>query len=247
MTRIKQELEGELGYATISLLGDELSELRNLIRSQWLNRIRAIAPGHSDEFDDLPMSRYHEYANLIDHKYAWPKLNRILPPKAVIQIRNLPFIRHLEEEFGSFVVSDEENLGWENMYWRLVRPDSESDVGPMHADKWFWDLGHGVTPPDVKRVKVWIAIFCEKGRAGFRLVPGSHRKEWPHHGEYRDGFTKPQIDVPDDQLDISMFDSAPGDAIIFNDQLLHGGAVGGALSRVSLEFTLFVNKDRYFY
>jgi len=193
------------------------------------------------------MDRYHELSCLIDHKNAWPKLHRILEPNAVREIRKLPAMAKIEQEFGRFTISDEENLGWENIYWRLVRPNSASDVGPMHADRWFWDLGHGITPPNTKRVKVWIAIFCEKGQAGFRLVPGSHRKEWPHHGEHRDGFVKPQIDVSDDQLDIKMFDSEPGDAIVFNDQLLHGGAIGGALSRVSLEFTLFVQNDRYYH
>lgn len=247
MSTIKLELESDLGYAKISFGIDELETLRNLIRIQWLSRIREVAPAQVGHFAELPMNRYHEKACLIDHKKAWPKLNRVLTPDAVVALRRLPTIGRLEREFGAFSISDEENLGWENIYWRLVRPDSTSDVGPMHADRWFWDLGHGVTPPDTKRVKVWIAIFCERGYAGFRLVPGSHRNEWPHHGEHRDGFVKPQIDVADDLLNIRMFDSAPGDAIVFNDQLLHGGAIGGSLSRVSLEFTLFVNKDRYFH
>jgi hypothetical protein len=246
MNSIRKALEGECGYAKLTFAPADLEVLRSLIREQWLRRISDIAPDQVKRFEALPIDRYHELAGLIDHRAAWPKLRRILEQPAVDKIRQLPTFRKLVDEFGEFTISDEENLGRENIYWRLVRPDSPSDVGPMHADQWFWALGHGSTPDNVQRVKIWIAIYCESGKSGFRLVSGSHRQDWPYHGEFRDGFTKPVIDVRDDQLDIRMFDSEPGDAIVFHDRLLHGGAVGGDLSRVSLEFTMFVKNDRYF-
>jgi ectoine hydroxylase-related dioxygenase (phytanoyl-CoA dioxygenase family) len=45
-----------------------------------------------------------------------------------------------------------------------------------------------------------------------------------------------------EELNVVIFNSHPGEAIIFNDQLLHGGAVGQNETRVSLEFTMFVKK-----
>lgn len=246
MNSIRNALEGERGYAKLTFSPAELEVLRSLIREQWLQRINDIAPDQVERFEALPMNRYHELAGLIDHRAAWPKLSRILEQPAVEKIRQLPTFRKLVDEFGEFTISDEENLGRENIYWRIVRPDSPSDVGPMHADQWFWALGHGSTPNNIQRVKIWIAVYCEAGKSGFRLVTGSHRQEYPYRGEFRGGFTKPVIDVKDDQLDVRMFDSQPGDAIVFHDRLLHGGALGGSLSRVSLEFTMFVKNDRYF-
>lgn len=246
MTSIKKALEGESGYAKLTFFPADLKVLRDLIREQWLSRISDIAPAQVKRFEALPMDRYHELADVIDHRTAWPKLSRILQQPAVDKIRQLATFSKLVEEFGDFTISDEENLGRENIYWRLVRPDSPSDVGPIHADQWFWALGHGSVPANVQRVKIWIAIYCESGRSGFRLVPGSHRQEWPYHSVFRDGLSKPVIDIEDDELDIQIFDSRPGDAIVFHDKLLHGGAVGGSLSRVSLEFTLFSSNDRYF-
>lgn len=240
---IKDALDGNDGFKKIKFSSVELGVLRTLIREQWINRIREIAADQVGQFEVCPMDSYHKLVNLIDHRSAWPKLERILPQHAVDQIRQLPTFQKLAEEFGGFMISDEENLGRENIYWRLVRPDSPSDVGPMHADQWFWDLGHGKTPDHMHRVKVWIAIYCEPGKSGFRMVPGSHLRNWPYHGEFRDGLTKPVIDIADDQLDIQIFDSKPGDAIVFNDKLLHGGAVGGNTSRVSLEFTMFVKNS----
>lgn len=237
---IKAALEGSDGYAKIAFSSIELDILRTLIREQWLNRIQVIAAEHSEQFEACSIDSYHKLAHLINHRTAWPKLERILSQSAVDQFRQLPTFKKLVDEFGEFKISDEENLARENIYWRLVRPDSPSDVGPIHADQWFWDLGHGKTPKGFHRVKVWIAIYCEPGKSGFRLVPGSHLQDWPYHGEFKDGLLKPVIDVPDNDLDIEIFDSKPGEAIVFNDKLLHGGAIGGNSSRVSLEFTMFV-------
>jgi len=92
----------------------------------------------------------------------------------------------------------------------------------------------------VKRIKVWIAIYCERGKGGFRFVRGSHLKEWPYRGEVRDGIMKPEFDVPATALDLEIFESDPGSGIIFHDKLLHGGIVGGCKTRVSIEFTMFV-------
>jgi len=246
VSSLRLALEGDLGYAKIVFSSSDLEVISNHVREQWLCRIRVIAPDKVKLFETIPMDRYHEIASLIDHRSAWPKIERCLEEAAVNQIRQLPTFMKLTEEFGDFTIGDEEGLGRENIYWRLVRPDSYSDVGPLHADKWFWDLGHGITPDNMQRVKVWLAIHCESGISGFRLVPGSHRKEYPYRGELRDGIVKPIICLADHHLDIRMFDSKSGDAIVFNDRLLHGGAVGGSRSRVSIEFTMFVDRDRYF-
>ena len=112
---------------------------------------------------------------------------------------------------------------------------------PLHADAWFWELGHGATPAGAARVKVWLAIVTEPGLSGLRIVSGSHRREWRFHGEHRHGFVKPQIDEDENELNPQLVPMSPGDAIVFNDRLLHGGAVNqGQKTRVSLEFTMFV-------
>ena len=247
MTQIKTELQGAAGYMTgLHFQPEELAQVQSLIRDQWLQRISEASPQVAGNFEAVGMSRYHEVCDLVDHKSLWPKSQRILEPQAVAKIRQTSLIQALEKEFGAFEISDEENVGYEEMYWRLVRPDNATDVGPLHADEWFWSLGHGVTPPNTQRVKVWIAICCDPGKNGFRFVPGSHQKQWRYHGDMRDGFVKPMIDEDEKTLNAVIFDSRPGDAIVFNDRLLHGGAIGGTSTRVSLEFTMFVKDKNYF-
>jgi len=247
MDEIKSALEGPPGYLTgLSFRPEELALVRERIRAQWLERIGEVSPEARAKFEQLPMNRYHELCHLVDHKALWPKPRRILRPEVVEEIRATSLLKTFEGEFGSFVISDEEDLGYEEMYWRLVRPNSASDVGPLHADAWFWELGHGLAPGGHQRVKVWISIYCETGKNGLRFVPGSHKRSWRYHGEHRDGFVKPVFDEEEKDLDIHMFDSQAGDAIVFHDRLLHGGAPGGGTTRVSLEFTMFVRNERYF-
>lgn len=247
MEKIKKLLEGDPGYMIgLRFQPDELAMVRGLIKAQWLERIAAASPQAVGTFEPMEMDRYHEVCHLVDHKGLWPKSNRILSREAVGAIRGTSLIRALEEEFGHFTISDEEEVGHEEMYWRLVRPDSPSDVGPLHADKWFWDLGHGKTPAGHQRVKVWISIYSDTGKNGFKYVEGSHKRDWRYHGVHRDGIVKPQIDEDESSLNAVIFNSRPGDAIVFHDRLLHGGAPGGSSTRVSLEFTMFVKDENYF-
>ncbi len=245
---IKTALEMECGYLTgLHFRPDELAQIRALITTSWLQNIGNVAsPETVKQFESVGINHYHELCHLLDHGSMWPKVRRILGPDAVAEIRQMSLIRVLEEEFGYFEISDEDNVGHEEIYWRLVRPNSPTDIGPLHADAWFWDLGHGTTPPGCQRVKVWIAIYCDPGQDGFRFVPGSHKREYPYHGEYKHGTAKPQIDISDDKLDIVIFNSQPGEAIVFHDRLLHGGVLGRANTRVSLEFTMFVKNENYF-
>lgn len=243
-TRLRESLEGKAGFATgLRLEKEELARVRNLIKNQWRNRISQVVPEQTEAFADRGLDRYHELSHLLDHGSIWPKRERILPAAAVSEIRQMSIVKQLESELGEFTISDEEEVGYEEIYWRLVRPNASKDVGPVHADGWFWDLGHGITPTDKQRVKVWIAIYCEPGMSGLRIVPGSHLEDWPYHGEMRGGIVKPQIDFKEEDVPLELFNSQPGEAIVFHDRLLHGGAVTrGDRTRVSIEFTMFVDK-----
>ena len=247
MMNIKQALEGPEGFSTDArLTPGELGIVRGLIRSQWLKRIEESGEGRSKIFDNLEMDRYHEQCHILDHRTMWPKSKRILCADAVKAIRETSLMKTLEVEFGSFVISGEDGIEKEEIYWRLVRPDNPTDIGPLHADQWFWDLGHGKTPAGPQRVKVWVSIYSEMGQNGFKYVRGSHKRGWRYHGVTKDGMTKPQIDEDESALDAEIFMSEPGQAIVFHDKLLHGGEPGGSTTRVSLEFTIFVKDENYF-
>jgi len=244
---IIENLYGKKGFFDeLSISQKDLETIRELILSQFRIVLSMNYPELDSEIMALQIQDYHEFEQKhqsINHSILWPKVNRIFSYDSKEIFRNLDFFQYLEAQLGAIQITNEEEIHDEEVYWRLARPTG-NDVGPMHADRWFWDLGHGKTKNNVERIKIWIAIFNEAGESGLRYVPGSHTKEWPYIGQERDGFIKPMIEISDDELEIEKFFSSPGDAFIFNDKLLHGGFTGGSRSRVSIECTLTIPKDR---
>lgn len=242
---MREMLDGELGFVTgVKFEKQELEKVRTIVKTQWLNCIKQAVPQYVEAFAERGIDRYHELAHLIDHHQVWSSVkNRLLPASAVAELRTMSIFQKLEAELGSFTIPDPYNwVTWEPIYFRLVRPEASSDVGPLHTDQWFWDLQNQTIPSGKVPFKVWIAIECEPGLSGLRIVPGSHLKRFPYHGEMRHGIIKPQIDFKEEELEIELFHSNPGEAIVFNHWLLHGGAVTeGSLTRVSLEFTILVD------
>lgn len=95
-------------------------------------------------------------------------------------------------------------------------------------------------PTNSFRVKVWLALFAEKGKSGFQFVPGPHLEDIPYIGEKRGLIIRPRLLVEAKDLALVPFAASAGDMIVFNDRLLHGGLVGGEKTRISLEFTMIV-------
>ncbi|EKD71493.1 MAG: hypothetical protein ACD_46C00180G0007 [uncultured bacterium] len=237
-------INGTEGFSTnIKLNDSDLDVLRKLIRIQWLYRLQLLDDKNVYQFDKLGIERYHELCHLIDHSSSWPKKARVLPKEAVSLIRKLDFFKLLEDELGYFQISDEEHLGWEEIYWRLVRPGN-NDCGSLHADKWFWDIGgYGkVAGFPHTRLKIWIPIYTSPGKNGLLISPGSHlKKNWKWHSELRYGLNKPILDEPIENINPVLLSLEPGHAVVFHDELIHGGAPNTAeTTRVSMEFTLLI-------
>ena len=101
-----------------------------MITSSWLLNIgNNTKPKIAEEFRSEGINQYHELADVLDNGLMWPKVNRIFNPDAVAETRSMSLMRRHEDEFGYFEISDEDNVGHEEIYWRLVRPNSPIDVG----------------------------------------------------------------------------------------------------------------------
>ena len=174
-----------------------------------------------------------------------------MPQSSINQIKSLPFITRLKEEFGEFAISDiydtEQRHGQEEIYWRLVRPNKPTDVGSLHRDSWFHDSfngGYGMFPEGTVTVKVWIPIYCEPGKSGLAIVAGSHLREWNYHLETINGAAKPILDEDPSTIDAKLIPTEPGNMLIFNENVLHGGVVNrGEKTRVSVEITMVLHKS----
>jgi hypothetical protein len=225
---------------------EEFEFIKKSIHEQWSTRILSCYENicFAGELHQHSMCNYHLMADALDHSQLWPKLSRILSKETASAIDNLGFMARLRARFGQALVSDEENLGYPNYYWRLVRPNEPADVGPCHRDSWFWMLNDSYRmPPEYRhRVKVWVAVHTVVGLSGLMIEPGSQmRSDIMWTGEERDGIIKPVLKTPLQNLALSLLPLGPGEMVIFDDDLLHAGAVNTSEeTRVSLEFTLLV-------
>ncbi len=236
------EVDGDCGYSIDSISDNDLNLFRRVISLNYRNNL--LNASFPQDKINHSIDKYHEVSHLVDHKSLWTKINRILCPQEYTLFLNSEFFTKLKSDLGYIAISDEENIGYPEIYYRLVRPLPSLDVGPLHADRWFWDLGHGVMPANenFRRIKFWCSLWNSNGDTGFRFVSGSHKKEYKYSSEVRDGFAKPMFDENSYSLKITNMQGSPGSLIIFHDKLLHGGYPTSNSTRVSFEFTLFVKE-----
>lgn len=240
------------GYTRrMRLTAAELAALRAEIEGQWLRRIESAAPALAAQARALGMARYHELAPPPDHEQLWPKGERILAADAVARLRRLPLFGRLREVFGPFSVAEGFHgsthvAGLEEIYWRLVRPGVDSDVGPLHADCWFhdiMDMRGRAFPEQCFTMKIWIPVYCERGRNGLMMVPESHLRDWKHSTRWVNGQPKPSFD---DDAQAVLIPTEPGEMLIFHERTLHGGARNqGERTRVSAEITLVFPSEQH--
>lgn len=234
--RVVDDVFGEKGFSLrLGLSDTELDTMRSVVHAQYVELISFYCPHIDPCLISAGPSMYHHIDSGVKHKIIFSKANRMLS-KYLNVFQELDFYYKLRSIFGKIILAGEDIIIPEEFYWRLVRPNNPSDVGPLHADAWFWDLRQEKPPINKVRVKVWIPLYSEPGISGLKYSEGSHRKNYPYIGEMRDGMTKPLPCFNINEVPATTFDGKPGQAIIFNDYLLHGGIVGGTLTRVSIEF-----------
>lgn len=245
MNQILIEVLESPGFsAAMSLSDEELKIFREAIGKQWLETIKREYPDITDRFAEFGIARYHELSHLVDHNRIWNKSNRCLPQNVVQMLKGQKFFADLKNVFGEFTISDiayddKTVSGQEEIYWRLVRPNFPTDVGPLHADKWFHEIlgmSGKAFPEGSFTVKIWIPIYCEPGKNGLMMVPESHKRAWNHSMKMVDNIPKPTFE---DEAAPILIATPPGNMLIFHENTLHGGALNsGNETRVSAEITM---------
>lgn len=240
------DIDDGRGFAVGTLLADDLEVLRQMVTEQFVQVVQQHAPEVVEDYLNAGIDDYHKVyqPSHFEHGSVWTKQSRIFSAADTDKTLALPSFQAFKEFFVDFLISDEEQLSRPNIYWRLVRPGG-SDIGPIHADRWFWDLGHGTMPDGYFRLKIWIPLFAVPGQSGLRVVPESQNSDaYPYHGELRGGMMKPVLDVPENELDVLNLPLSPGQFVLFHDSLLHGGMPNASdKSRVSLEFTFLIRQS----
>ena len=182
------------------------------------------------------VTNYMSISDQFQHALVWTKTNRLLNEARVRAFKTLQLFDELKFLMGNFSISDEEGLGYPNVYFRLARPNEPTDVGPPHADSWFWNLAGKSTG---ERFKILIPLWPVEGEPAFKFIPSSHlRKDlYSYKGVMRNGQIKPEIIEPILEDDYIYHGQSAGYPILFHDDLIHGGNLSLKSLRISIEFT----------
>jgi hypothetical protein len=237
---ILHEIDDGPGYCLEELTASELEFIRGAITDQYLERIGILQPDLVNAARQRGIASYHTLPIAFDHGMSWPKGSRLLDARFVEDFSRMGFFQRIRRQIGPSAAISHDELNW-----RLVRPHEPSDVGPIHADKWFWDAGYGYgsMPAGFDRFKVWMAIHTEPGSNGLCVKPRSHRRQWKHHFEMKGGVRKPVFDEDPETLGMELLPLEAGRMVMFHDELLHGGVVNrGSLCRVSIELTVLFDR-----
>lgn len=240
------------GYVIERLLSDEdLHGLRRRINAQIHRVLKQCDPKAASQIknEEDPLSIYHLIKSQAKHGSNWVKTNRLLNEADSEWFENSNSIANLRSRLGAIRISDEECIGRSNYYWRMTRPMAYDDVGPVHRDEWFWILNNNFNEDlkGLKRVKIWIAIQVIPGKNGLLVEPGSQKREdleW--EGRSAGNIIKPVLLTDLDPKSMVLLDTLPGFGVIFDDKLLHGGALNQAEQcRCSIEFTMLVPNQSF--
>jgi hypothetical protein len=237
---IKEEIK-ENGYIVIDLMDlSELDQLSEIVFDEFSRALKVeniLNPIKSK----MDLINYHNFNLGINHGDFWPKSKRIIGKLNLIKVIKMPFMQNLKNILGDFKISNEEGIQNEEIYWRIVRPNNREDIGPIHADKWFWDAmdNSSISNENIRyeRLKLWMPLYSEVGVSGLKVVKKSHLNEYDHSVKKVNGRVKFEA-KSEDNYDLEVLEIDPGQAVIFHDNLLHGGSVGIRETRVSLEFTI---------
>ena len=223
----------------------ETQKLKKYVEKKYFKHIESLSKIHLKKFLKFGISKYHLNSDLIDHNTAWPRKIRLFDEEGVKILKKTHFFNTLEQTFKEIKITNEIHNKEPEIVWRLVRPNCDSDVGPLHTDRWFWQINKWAVPKNMTCIKVWIMLGGESNKCGLRVVPKSQKNEkWKYDIIKRDGIIKPLFNEQEYDLNINQLETKPGNAVIFSYDLLHGGIVTrGNECRLSVEFTLFVPKD----
>ena len=242
----KQELNENLnfkeGFVIRYISSKDLKIIRTIVNSHWKKVLISNYPKNFNSTEFPEIYDYHKISDQINHKKLWPMKNRILSLSDYKKILSTDLFNTIKSIYTDAEVSDENNIGHGEIYWRIVRPKSPKDVGSVHADKWFWDINNDYTPPNSRRIKFWLSLWCE-GNNGLGVIPNTQKSKYNFKYEFKDGENKPIFLPEENNLKLFKINSKPGTLVIFHDNLLHGGCLNeSGLTRVSIEFTIFTKK-----
>ena len=149
------------------------------------------------------------------------------------------------------------NNSEKDLFFRYVKPGQKYKPLP-HRDSTFWDridntdLTSNKNKNYDERLKFWIPLINCQAENNLMICPKSHLEDIKENNDYAweilkdKKLNKPCIDLNWYERNKKRFitpNLGENDLIVFHDKLVHQGMNHKNLTRISVEFTLLVQKD----
>lgn len=205
-----------------------------------LKIISEIISSQVERITNLPLKSIRQYhlSHSEYHHLMAPKSARQFSRSDVGTFLSLPGFVAVKKIFCDFDVGDVvDDTGIQNVpevYFRLVRPSMASDIGMPHCDHWFHKK-FGLPYRIGSTYKLWIAVCAEPTLNGLCFYPScnfeslgevffENNRDWSRYGQFLGAAVMPMIST--------------GEALLFRDDVVHGGALNrGTETRCSIEIT----------
>ena len=240
---LRSEIYDTPGYSTSLMLEpEELEALKAIVNDHYRRGLKK----NLNLQVSSDVNAYH-LLNLENHSEIWKKEDRFFDHKSIEIIKKFKFLEVLKDVFGDFYLSNKVNQDGEldeeeEIYWRLVRPNANSDVGNFHADIWFSEI-YGYKEKlysNFETLKVWIPVYIEPGFSGLAVCEDSHKTKHEYEIVTVGGRPRPNLVT---ELESKLLMTPAGTVVLFGEDLIHGGIVNtGNSCRVSIEITLVLGK-----
>ena len=228
--------ETDSGFIKIPLLNrTEIFDVQNIVLEK-ANKASILKNNKFNDFHDL-LKNYNWHM----HQSLSSKEMRIFDSEEASRFLSLAGINRLIKSFpnyeiGEVVYGDLQYESRPEVYFRVVRPGSADDIGPLHCDKWFDSL-YGLKRK-IPSYKVWLSVYTEPSLNGLLIVPGSNKINWEYDAIETVSGPRPKPKFGTLEPVGHLIPIEPGEAIIFPDSTLHGGAINNGLyPRLSIEIT----------
>jgi len=245
---LKKILIGDGFYSDLKISKKDLCLFKKEVSNQYLMRIKRIYPDLYKEAERLQIKNYHLLKN-INHNKLWHKKYRCLQQKSISLIKKTNFFKDLERIFGKFKLSkvaydSSFSLKRDEIYWRIVRPNNDNDIGEYHADKWFHELmndNHKAIPKNMISIKLWLPLVHKLKSNDLLLVPMSHKKNYDYEIIDSPNGKKPVLKT---NLRGRQMLEKPNTVLIFNENMIHKGSINkDRYTRISAEITILIKND----
>ena len=249
MNNILQEINQGKGYTSLPKIDQNIHQT---ISQNIESTLKDLLKQNNIFYYQDTESLYEVYKFISNKKWInlFNKKTRTLRKEFSLPISKY-FSSYLENILNSRIeISDDLMQGFPTLSFRIVRPSQIRDVGSLHADQWFIDIG--VQPKrnlnlKSQLIKFWMPINVEHQTSNLLIIPDSQKNKdkYKYHVVDTKNGSKPIIknDVPKEE--IFMIKNKNGVPVIFNMNLIHGGALNKSKEcRVSIEFEFFASDNQ---